>query len=104
MYFRRTGYSYIACIEEVNTKKPPKFKNYCQFNKLSKVRMHGVSVLVHNSLKPHVIRIPDESELECVHIRLENSSPALNVIALYLDVESRSTVEQIDNINCNSTV
>ena len=89
---------HIACIEEVNTKKPPKFKNYCQFNKLSKVRMHGVTILVHNSLKPHVIRIPDESELECVHIRLENSSPALNVIALYLDVESRSTVEQIDKI------
>ena len=52
----------ICCVQEVNNKNPPGFKDYVQFSKL---RMHGVMMLVHNSLRQHVIRVPDESELEC---------------------------------------
>ena len=77
----------VAVISEVNTKKPPMFKDYLQFNRLSSKAMHGVSVFVHKSLNKHVIRIPDESELECVHIRLENTTPALNIIGVYTGVK-----------------
>ena len=72
----------ICCVQEVNNKNPPKFKNYVQFNRFSKLRMHGVMMLVHNSLRQHVIRVPDESELECVHVRLNHTTPALNIIGL----------------------
>ena len=86
----------ICCVQEVNNKNPPKFKNYVQFNRFSKLRMHGVMMLVHNSLRQHVIRVPDESELECVHVRLNHTTPALNIIGLYLDVESRNTIDELD--------
>ena len=85
----------ICCVQEVNNKNPPRFKDYVQFNRFSKLRMHGVMMLVHNSLRQHVIRIPDESELECVHVRLNHTTPALNIIGLYLDVESRSTLDAV---------
>ena len=88
----------ICCIQEVNNKNPPKFKNFVQFNKFDKRRMHGVSILVHNSIRQHAMRIPDESELECVHIRLNHTTPALNIIGLYLDVESRMKIDDLDNI------
>ena len=58
--------------------------------------MHGVMILVHNSLRQHVIRVPDESQLECVHLRLNHTTPALNIIGLYLDVESRNTIDELD--------
>ena len=86
----------ICCVQEVNNKNPPRFKDYVQFNRFSKLRMHGVMMLVHNSLRQHVIRVPDESELECVHVRLNHTTPALNIIGLYLDVESRSTIDELD--------
>ena len=86
----------ICCVQEVNNKNPPKFKNYVQFNRFSKLRMHGVMILVHNSLRQHVIRVPDESQLECVHVRLNHTTPALNIIGLYLDVESRNTIDELD--------
>ena len=73
----------ICCVQEVNNKNPPRFKNYVQFNRFSKLRMHGVMMLVHNSLRQHAIRVPDESELECVHVRLNHTTPALNIIGLY---------------------
>ena len=41
----------ICCVQEVNNKNPPKSKNYVQFNRFSKLRMHGVMILVHNSLR-----------------------------------------------------
>ena len=41
----------ICCVQEVNNKNPPKFKDYVQFNRFSKLRMHGVMMLVHNSLR-----------------------------------------------------
>ena len=40
--------------------------------------------------------VPDESELECVHVRLNHTTPALNIIGLYLDVESRNTINELD--------
>ena len=70
----------ICTVQEVNSKNPPRFKDYVQFNRFSKQRMHGVLMLVHNSLRQHVIRIPDESNLECVHLRLNHTTPALNII------------------------
>ena len=59
--------------------------------------MHGVSILVHN-FRQHTMRIPDESELECVNIRLNHTTPALNIIGLYLDVESRMKIDDLDNV------
>ena len=88
----------ICVIQEVNNKNPPKFKNFVQFNKYDKRRMHGVCMLVNNSIRQHVIRIPDESELECVHIRLNHTTPALNIVGLYLDVESRTKIDDIDKV------
>ena len=55
-------------------------------------------MLVHNSIRQHAIRIPDESDLECVHIRFNHTTPALNVIGLYLDVESRTKVDDLNKI------
>ena len=90
----------ICCIQEVNNRNPPKIKNYVQFNKFdkSKRRMHGVCILVHNSIRQHVMRIPDESDLECVHLRLNHTTPALNILGLYLDVESRTKIDDLDRV------
>ena len=48
--------------------------------------------MVKNHLREEVLRIAEE-ELEIVHIRLENTTPALNIVGVYLDVEANSTVE-----------
>ena len=52
--------------------------------------------MVKNHLREGVIRIA-EKELEIVHIRSENTTPALNVIDVYCDVEANYTVEVIKN-------
>ena len=60
--------------------------------------MHGITILVKNELIGNILRIHDELDLECVHIRMGNCVPAMNIIAVYLDVESRSTVDEVDKI------
>ena len=42
-------------------------------------------------------RIPEE-ELEIVHLRFENTNPPLNIIGVYLEVESRQKVEEIKSL------
>ena len=60
--------------------------------------MHGIAILVRNSMSKNVLRIPDESDLEVVHIRISNTVPAVNIIGTYLDVDSRKTRDEISNI------
>ena len=82
----------ICILSELSTQNMPKFKGYTNFECLKKRRNHGICIMVKNHLREGVIRIAEE-ELEIVHIRLENTTPALNVVGVYLDVEANSTVE-----------
>ena len=72
-----------------------------------KLKFHGVCVYVKNHLKESVIRIPDEdSELEIVHLIIEQTTLVCNIFAYYLDVErsdkdktSRVWHKLIDKVN-----
>ena len=86
----------ICILSELSTQNMPKFKGYTNFECLKKRRNHGICMMVKNHLREGVIRIAEE-ELEIVHIRFENTTPALNVIGVYLDVEANSTVVDIKN-------
>ena len=88
----------ICVLSELNTKNLPDFKGYTSFTKYVNKAFHGISILVSNSLAKHVIRIPDSSELEIVHVRIENTIPALNIIGTYLPVETRMKVEKTDEL------
>ena len=88
----------ICAISEIGTKSMPKIKGYKHFTKYDNRKMHGITILVKNELIGNILRIHDESDLECVHIRMGNCVPAMNIIAVYLDVESRSTVDEVDKI------
>ena len=58
--------------------------------------MHGIAILVKNNIAKDCIRIPDESKLEIVHLRMSNTVPALNIIGTYINCQWRSTaVEDI---------
>ena len=72
----------------------PKFKGFQNFNCLKNRRNHGITMMVKNHLKDHVVRIPEE-ELEIIHLRFENTTPALHIIGVYLDVEANSTADEI---------
>ena len=85
----------IGVFSEINTKRIPKFKGFTSFTKYSKKRFHGVSIFVNNTIASRVIRIPDESELELVHIMIRGTNPVTNVIGIYLNVESRTTTGEI---------
>ena len=63
-----------------------------------KRRFHGITAIVANHLKGSVLRIPDESDLEIVHLVVKTSNPVLNVIGVYLDVESRSNTEKVQAV------
>ena len=82
----------ICILSELSTQNMPKFKGYTNFECLKKRRNHGICIMVKNHLREEVLRIAEE-ELEIVHIRLENTTPALNIVGVYLDVEANSTVE-----------
>ena len=77
----------IGIITEINTKKPPRIKGYHQFSKIVARRFHGISVYVSNTYQGRVVRVPDESEVEMVHILFKDTAPQLHVIGIYLDVE-----------------
>ena len=87
----------IAIISEIGTRNMPKFPGYTSFINYKKnhKHMHGIVILVNNSIKKDVIRIPDESDLEIVHLKVSNTLPAVNIIGTYLNCESRSSVEDI---------
>ena len=84
----------ICILSELSTQNMPRFKGYTNFECLKKRRNHGICILVQNHLREDVIRIAEE-ELEIVHLRFENTTPALNVIGVYLDVEANLTVEDL---------
>ena len=89
----------ICFLSELNNQCVPLFKGYHQFTRYDKRRFHGMTAIVANHLKGSVMRIPDESELEIVHLVVKNSNPVLNVIGVYLDVESRTNnAEKVQSI------
>ena len=88
----------ICFLSELNNQCVPLFKGFHQFTRYDKRRFHGLTAIVANHLKGSVIRIADESELEIVHLVVKDSNPVLNVIGVYLDVESRSKVERVQSV------
>ena len=88
----------VCILSELNTRKPPRFKGYLkQFTKLSNKAFHGVAIYVKNNLKGNVIRIPDENhDLEIVHIMIKDTNPALHIIGVYLDCESRVPADDME--------
>ena len=94
----RTNELDICVLTELNNRVMPNFKGFHQFNRFSNKKFHGISCIVSNRMKGNVIRIPDEDEsLEIVHLLINNTNPSLNVIAVYLDVESRSDKDTIES-------
>ena len=81
----------IAIYSELNLKwKPPKFKGYIAFQRKSEKKFNGLAMYVSSHLSGSVLRIPDEdAELEIIHILIKSTTPNLNIIGCYLDVESR---------------
>ena len=84
----------ICILSELSTQNMPKYKGFQNFNCLKNRRNHGITMMVKNHPKDHVVRIPEE-ELEIIHLRFENMTPALHIIGVYLDVEANSTVDEI---------
>ena len=78
---------------EMNTKNCPKIKGYVSFNYLVDKKFHGVSIFVKDSMAPSTMRIHDMSSNEMVHVRITSVTPTLNIIGLYMDVESRDSKE-----------
>ena len=87
----------LCILSELSTQNMPRFKGYFKFDCLKPRRNHGISILIKNELKENVKRIPEE-ELEIVHLRFENTNPPLNIIGVYLEVESRQKVEEIKSL------
>ena len=86
----------VLILQELNTSNLKNFKGYTNYTMYSKQKFHGVAIIVKNSLNSNTLRIPDESGLEAVHLRLGNTVPCINIIGVYLPVESRLTVDVID--------
>ena len=82
-------------FSELNTKRLRKFPGYTPFIKYSKLRFHGVCILVNNDIANNVLRIGEE-DLELVHIRLDTCVPPLNIVGTYLDVESDQSKDDLD--------
>ena len=87
----------LCILSELSTQNMPRFKGYFKFDCLKPRRNHGISILIKNELKENVKRIPEE-ELEIVHLRFENTNPPLNIIGVYLEVESRQKVEEVKSL------
>ena len=80
----------IGILCELNTKNPPKIKGYQQFkNVLSskKTLFHHICIYVKNKFQDKVLRVPDESNLEIVHLIIRHANPPLHIIGTYLDGE-----------------
>ena len=85
----------MAVFSEINTKKLRKFPGFTPFIKYSKLRFHGVCILVNNSIANNVLRVGEE-DLELVHLRIDSCVPPLNVVGTYLDVESDQSRDDLD--------
>ena len=73
----------IAIVSELNMKTIPKVQGS------SNRKFHGTAIFCQNYLQGQVIRIPDEDEIELIHILIKTTTPMLNVIGVYLDCERR---------------
>ena len=89
----------IAILQELNVKNMHYFKGYTQFNYISNRKFHGISLLAKNFYKNKIMRIPHEPEenFEIVHVILKDTIPLLNIMGVYMDVETRQTVEKIES-------
>ena len=63
-------------------------------NLYSKKKFHGISCVVGNHLKGSILRVPDSTDLELIHLVNKDTTPQLNIIGIYLDVEARQNVEE----------
>ena len=79
----------IAIVSELNMKTIPRIKGFFQFCNLSTRGFHGTAIFCQNYLQGQIIRIPDEDEIELVHILVKSTTPMLNLIGVYLDCEGR---------------
>ena len=77
----------IGMFSEINTKNVPRVRGYHPFSKVSKKKFRGSCIYVSNHLRGSVIRVPDESDIELIHLIVKNTTPVLHVFAVYLDVE-----------------
>ena len=77
----------IGMFCEINTKNPPRIKGYHPFSQISNKKFRGSCVYVANHLKGSVIRVPDESSIEMIHLIVKHTTPAIHILASYLDVE-----------------
>ena len=87
----------VGVISEINTKKPPRIRAYHPFSKIVGRRFHGISMYVSNRYQGRVLRVPDESDLEMVHVIFKDTVPQLHIIAVYLDVE-RGKPEEVSRV------
>ena len=86
----------IGILCELNTKNPPKIKGYQQFKNVSsskKTNFHHICIYVKNKYQDQVLRVPDESNLEIVHLIFRQANPPLNIIGTYLDGERGDSEE-----------
>ena len=49
-------------------------------------------------MKGSILRVPDSSEIEMIHLINKDSTPQLNIIGIYLDVESRQSVDELESV------
>ena len=54
-------------------------------------KFHGVAINVSNQFQGKVQRVPDDSEVELVHLIVKETVPQLHIIASYLDGGKRGS-------------
>ena len=88
----------FVCLQELNCKSMPQFPGHINFTQLSNKKFHGTSIVCKAYLKPRLMRIPTEKHngFEVVHLILKQSVPTLHIFGLYVEVESRHKVEEVE--------
>ena len=90
----------IGFVSEINTKNPDKFPGYNSFKLISKKKFHGMLAVVHGSIANNVIRIPHNiEEFEIIHLQFQQALIPLNIIGVYLDVEGRTSVDDVKRVH-----
>ena len=89
----------VGILSEINVRNIAKLKGFRQFPLFSDRRFHGITVAVSHALSENVMKIDHEQVkgLELMHIRIDSVVP-LNVIGLYIDVESRLVKDEVQRI------
>ena len=87
----------VCFLSEINCNRAPTFKGFHSFHHYVDKKFHGMTCVVSNRLKGSILRIPDNSGLELIHLINKDTTPQLNIIGIYLDVESRMNAEDIES-------